>query len=376
MKRPLTTSPWRHTSRPIVDNGRNTATDNQGGGSLPLVHSVALLAAVATFLLIVVGGLVTSKGAGMSVPDWPTTYGYNMFLFPYSKWVGGIFWEHSHRLLATGIGLITLILATVVFLKEKRSWVRWLAVAAVIGVILQGVLGGLRVTLYKDQLGIFHALLAQSFFGLLLVMSAITGRGFLSGSWFQDRAVASLRWLVLAGLLLTYFQLGVAATIRHQHAPLAIRDFPAAYGQFIPDLSPSAVDRINSERAHDNIASVTTWQILLQLIHRGGAVALLLVVLAVSYFSVKITPLGHWMRSWSLLWVGGILLQILLGGITIWTNKAADVATAHMALGALLTGLSILFTFRLFCAASNVPSRNEEEECAMMTSSTTRHSIA
>ena len=240
-----------------MDNDRNSATENQGGGSLPLVHSVALLAAVATFLLIVVGGLVTSKGAGMSVPDWPTTYGYNMFLFPYSKWVGGIFWEHSHRLLATGIGLITLILATVVFLKEKRSWVRWLAVAAVVGVILQGVLGGLRVTLYKDQLGIFHALLAQSFFGLLLVMSAITGRGFLSGSWFQDRAVASLRWLVLAGLLLTYFQLGVAATIRHQHAPLAIRDFPAAYGQFIPDLSPSAVDRINAERAHDNIASVT-----------------------------------------------------------------------------------------------------------------------
>ena len=82
------------------------------------------------------------------------------------------------------------------------------------------------------------------------------------------------------------------------------------------------------------------------------------------------------MRSWSLLWVGGILLQILLGGITIWTNKAADVATAHMALGALLTGFSILFTFRLFCAASNMSSRNEEEECTMMTSSTTRHSIA
>jgi len=376
MKRPPTTSPWRRTSRPIVDKGRNTTTDNQGGGSLSLVHSVALLAAVATFLLIVVGGLVTSKGAGMSVPDWPTTYGYNMFLFPYSKWVGGIFWEHSHRLLATGIGLITLILATVVFLKEKRSWVRWLAVAAVVGVVLQGVLGGLRVTLYKDQLGIFHALLAQSFFGLLLVMTAITGRGFLSGSWFQDRAVASLRWLVLAGLLLTYFQLGVAATIRHQHAPLAIPDFPAAYGQFIPDLSPSAVDRINAKRAHDNIASVTAWQILLQLIHRGGAVALLVVVLAVSYFAVQITPLGHWMRSWSLLWVGGILLQILLGGITIWTNKAADVATAHMALGALLTGFSILFTFRLFCAASNVPSRIEEEECTMMTSSTTSHSIA
>ena len=116
---------------------------------------------MATFLLIVVGGLVTSKGAGMSVPDWPTTYGYNMFLFPYSKWVGGVFWEHSHRLLATGIGLITLVLASVAFFKEKRVWVRWLAVAAVVGVITQGVLGGLRVTLYKDQIGIFHALLVD-----------------------------------------------------------------------------------------------------------------------------------------------------------------------------------------------------------------------
>jgi len=319
---------------------------------LALVHRMALVATVATFLLIVVGGLVTSKGAGMSVPDWPTTYGYNMFLFPYSKWVGGIFWEHSHRLLASGIGLITLLLAAVIFWKEKRSWVRWLAVAAVVGVTAQGVLGGLRVTLYKDQIGIFHALLAQTFFGLLLVIFAVTGKGFLSGAWFRDSAAASLRLLVLAGLLLTYFQLGVAATIRHQHQPLAIRDFPAAYGQFIPDISPQAMMLINDERAKDLIAPVSVGQIILQLAHRAGAVALLLVVLLTAIRTVQITPLGHWMRSWSLLWLGGILLQILLGGITIWSNKAADVATAHMALGALLTGFSILMTFRLFCAAS------------------------
>lgn len=306
---------------------------------------------MATFLLIVVGGLVTSKGAGMSVPDWPTTYGYNMFLFPYSKWVGGVFWEHSHRLLATGIGLITLVLASVAFFKEKRAWVRWLAVAAVVGVITQGVLGGLRVTLYKDQIGIFHALLAQSFFGLLLVIAAVTGRKFISGAWFADQAAASLRWLVLVGLLLTYFQLGVAATIRHQHAALAIRDFPAAYGQLIPNTSPEALAQINAARAADKIAPVSVSQILLQLTHRAGAVALLIVVILVAVRSIQITPLGHWMRSWSLLWVGGILLQILLGGITIWTNKAADVATAHMTLGALLTGFVLLFTFRLFCAA-------------------------
>ncbi len=323
-----------------------------GPSSVGLVHRVALIGSLATFFLIVVGGLVTSKGVGMSVPDWPTTYGYNMFLFPYSKWVGGIFWEHSHRLLASGIGLITLVLAGITFWKEQRAWVKWLAVAAVIGVISQGVLGGLRVTLYKDQIGIFHAALAQSFFGLLLVITAVTGKSFLNGSWYSDKAAGSLRWLVLAGLALTYFQLGFAATIRHQHAPLAIRDFPTAYGTLIPDTSASTLARINEERLHDQIAPVSASQIYLQLIHRAGAVILLLIVITTAVLAVARTPLGHWMRAWSLLWVGAILLQILLGAITIWSNKAADMATSHMALGALLTAFGIVFTFRLFCAAS------------------------
>lgn len=345
-----------------MEEGGNTTNSGTQSSESHLVHRIALLGCVATFLLIIVGGLVTSKGAGMSVPDWPTTYGYNMFLFPYSKWVGGIFWEHSHRLLASGIGLITLVLSGAIFFKEKRSWVRGLAVAAVLGVILQGVLGGLRVTLYKDQIGIFHALLAQSFFGLLLIITAVTGRGFLSGAWFGDKVAASLRWMVLAAMLLTYFQLGVAATIRHQHAPLAIRDFPAAYGRLLPDLSPDSLASINAARAADKIAAVSKAQILLQLTHRAGAIALLLLVIAISVVAVKSTPLGHWLRSWSLLWVAGILLQILLGGITIWTNKAADIATAHMALGALLTGYSLLFTFRLFCAASPEVSSVREQE--------------
>ena len=332
--------------------GVRSGTPGGGNDTVPWVYRIALALVVATFLLIIVGALVTSKGAGMSVPDWPTTYGYNMFLFPYSKWVGGIFWEHSHRLIASGVGFLTLILAAATFLKDRRSWVRWLAVIAVLVVIAQGVLGGLRVTLYKDQIGIFHTALAQSFFGLLLIFIAVTGKGFLSGAWFGDRAAASLRWWVLTGLMLTYFQLGIAATIRHQHAPLAIRDFPAAYGTLLPDLSPPALERINEVRTRDRIAPVSATQIRLQLLHRAGAVALLLVVIITSFLSVSRTPLGHWLRSWSLLWVGAILLQILLGGLTIWTNKAADVATSHMALGSLLTAFGILFTFRLFCASS------------------------
>ena len=341
--------------------GQGIADAMHSGSGIPsatgsrAVHSIALIAAFCTFLLIVIGGLVTSKGVGMSVPDWPTTYGYNMFLFPYSKWVGGIFWEHSHRLIASGVGLITLVLAAAAIFTEKRGWVKGLAVLALILVCVQGLLGGLRVTLYKDEIGIFHAALAQSFFGLLLIIAAVTGRGFLAGKWTGDTAAGSLRWLALLALILTYFQLGIAATIRHQHAPLAIRDFPAAYGTLIPATDAASLAKINEERARDLIAPVSARQIQLQLTHRAGAVVLLVVVILFCVRAVSITPLGHWLRGWSLLWCGAIFLQILLGAMTIWFNKAADVATSHMALGALLTGFVVLLTFRLFCAATSRP---------------------
>src|SRR5947207_2633211 len=95
------------------------------------LHRFAVATAVATLLLICVGGVVTSKGVGMSVPDWPTTYGYNMFFFPISKWVGGIFYEHSHRLIASAVGLLTVILALWLCFKEERRWLRWLGIVAV-----------------------------------------------------------------------------------------------------------------------------------------------------------------------------------------------------------------------------------------------------
>ena len=107
----------------------------------------ALLTAVATLFLVGLGGVVTSKEVGMAVPDWPNTFGENMFFFPFSKWVGGVFYEHSHRLVASAVGLLTTILAVWVWLKESRPWLRWLGVTAFFAVVLQGVLGGLRVVL-------------------------------------------------------------------------------------------------------------------------------------------------------------------------------------------------------------------------------------
>src|SRR5947208_5426183 len=120
--------------------------------------------------------MVTSKGVGLAVPDWPTTFGYNMFLFPVSKWIGGIFFEHTHRLIASAVGFLTIILAIWLWRGEPRKWVRCLGIIALCAVILQGVLGGLRVTMLKDEIGIFHACLAQAFLGLFVLIALTTSR--------------------------------------------------------------------------------------------------------------------------------------------------------------------------------------------------------
>src|SRR5216110_882600 len=94
------------------------------------------LTVTATLGLIVIGGLVTSHGAGMAVPDWPNTYGYNMFLFPVSKWIGGILYEHSHRLIAAVVGLLTAVLAGWLWILETRGRKRWLGIGAIVFVLL------------------------------------------------------------------------------------------------------------------------------------------------------------------------------------------------------------------------------------------------
>lgn len=315
------------------------------------LHDLALVTTFLTFVLLWSGGLVTSKGVGMSVPDWPSTYGYNMFLFPFSRWVGGVFYEHSHRLLASGIGLLTLILAIATFVLDKRRFLRFLALAALIAVISQGILGGLRVTLYKDEIGIFHAILGQSFFSLLLIFSAVTSRCFCEGKWFDDPAAASLRWLGITGIVLVYFQLIIAAMMRHSHLGLSIIDFPTAYGHFLPPCSSEALTMINEYRLAHGMMPTTITQILLQMIHRGGAVLVSGVVLLMIIRSYEMFPEKYWVRRWSTIYGLMFLCQILLGAWTIWSNKAADIATTHMALGALILGGSFLFTFRL-CASA------------------------
>jgi len=313
----------------------------------PWLHRFALATALATLFLIWVGGLVTSHGVGMAVPDWPTTYGYNMFFFPTSKWVGGIFYEHSHRLVASGIGFLTIILCVWLWLKEERRWLRWLGVAALLAVIAQGVLGGLRVTKMKDELGIFHAALAQSFFCLLGAIALFTSR------WWRERqetkmpiyAARAFRYLFATVTGLIFGQLLLGATMRHQHAGLAIPDFPTAYGAAWPATDATSVARYNQARGEVRALNpITAAGIRLQMAHRFLALTILVAVSWLAGRAHRRLGLGTAPGRLALVWLGLVLGQAALGAATIWTDKAADVATAHVAVGALTLLTGVLLT--------------------------------
>lgn len=310
------------------------------------IHAWVLLTLVATLFLLCSGGIVTSMGVGMSVPDWPNTYGYNMFLFPISRWVGGVFYEHSHRLIASGVGLMTLIMGGLMFYKEPRRWVKILGAVAIGAVCLQGLLGGLRVTLYMDEIGIFHGLLAQAFFCLMGILAIVTSRRFVMGNWDSFHPDPVLRNAVVMTTLLVFFQLAVGATMRHEHAGLAISDFPTAYGRLLPDTSPDAITAINEVRINDGGVPTSAVQIWIHMLHRGMAIILFLsAILCAVRANLRPNPRSTKIATtaWALLFVG----QIVLGIWTILSNKAAEIATAHMALGALILLAGVVLSFRL-----------------------------
>ena len=186
-------------------------------------HRLAVTTAAATLPLLFLGGLVTSMQVGMVVPDWPTTFGYNMFLYPWSKMVGGIFYEHSHRLLGAGVGMLTLALAATLWATESRRWLAWLGVAAVVAVVVQGVLGGLRVVLIEQRIAIVHACLAQAFFALVASISLFTAAEWRTESRRAPQADATkLRHFGLLNVALIYAQLVLGAVFRHTGAGLGL----------------------------------------------------------------------------------------------------------------------------------------------------------
>jgi heme a synthase len=311
--------------------------------STTLLNRFAWLTCVATLLLICSGGMVTSKGVGLAVPDWPTTFGYNMFLFPVSKWVGGILFEHTHRLIASAVGSLTIILTIWLWRSESRKWVRNLGVIALGAVILQGVLGGLRVTMLKDEIGIFHACLAQGFLGLVVVIAVITSRFWktLANVVVDPKKFAPIKTIAIAATVAIYVQLALGATMRHQHRDLAILDFPTANGAWIPETSAIALARINTWRDARGLSDVDAFQIWLQMAHRFLALIITVTVVAFCLRVWRDAQGVAALRRFSISWVALVVCQIALGAWTIWSNKAADVATAHVAVGAIMLSFGV-----------------------------------
>ena len=292
------------------------------------LHRYAKLLACATLLLLAAGGMVTSTSSGLSVPDWPTTYGQNMFAFPFSRMVGGIFYEHGHRLIASTVGFLTIGLVIWIWRADARRWMRTLAVCGLGAVILQGVLGGLTVLYYLPApISIGHAGLAQLFFCLTIGLALFTSPGWRRPALppvDDDR----LRFRLTALSILIYAQIILGATVRHLGAGLAIPDFPLAIGGLVPPA--------------------WTTPIAIHYAHRIGALLVAIDAIAVAVFVWR--RYGHRREfsrpAWLLL--AAIAAQITLGAFVVLTRRDPIVNTMHVATGAMVLGTSVLLTLRSY----------------------------
>jgi cytochrome c oxidase assembly protein subunit 15 len=313
------------------------------------LHRFILLTTGATFLLLVAGGLVTSTQSGLSVPDWPTTYGHFMFSYPFDQMVGGIFYEHSHRMIASVVGFLTVIVALWLWKREDRRWVRNLGLAALGLVVVQGLLGGLTVLfLLPAWISVSHATMAQTFFCVMVSLSLITAK------WWRletttpapsaDRT--AVRWAVVTAIAI-YLQLILGAIMRHTDAGLAVPDLPLAYGQLFPSLGADALARYNQQLIDLNLrlaadGAITAQQIVAHMAHRlwalvvaGGTIATAAALLRRRHLSGRFGILA-------VMLLAILAAQITLGVLTVLSAKAVDITTAHVATGAALLAAALL----------------------------------
>jgi len=316
-----------------------------------LPYRLATVLVCAVFPLIWVGGLVTSSDAGMAVPDWPNTYGYNLFLYPWETWILGpwdIFVEHGHRLLGALIGMLTIAFAVVVHYRDARPWMRRLAYLAVPFVILQGVLGGLRVVLDKQTLAMLHGCLGPLFFAYcVLLQHFVAPRKQIAERDSRDSvadpagvaALGKLSRLAIVTTLLAYMQLVLGAVVRHS---------PHMAAAVTPSFFRVAV------LFHLFMAAVLTVHIV-QLSHRSYAAA-------AKFGEAGLLRPASWLMD-------AIVVQILLGASTwvvnygfpqwaaswsivpeyvVRTQSVAQlgITTAHVAVGSFILAVSTLLSLR------------------------------
>src|SRR3954470_18612984 len=336
-----------------------------------MLHRFAKFLVACTVVLILAGSLVTSHDAGLSVPDWPTTYGWNMFTFPPSMWVANILYEHGHRLIASTVGFLTIVMAAWLWIAEPRRWLRWFGVAALGSVVAQGVLGGLTVLFFLPAaISTAHAGLAEIFFCMTVAIAVFTSPGWLAGytgdpgspangdqATSGEGAAPPLRALAATATILIYAQILVGATMRHTGAGLAIPDFPLMFGHLIPDHWSGAI--------------------AVHFAHRAGA---LLVALAVAVTASAVfarTRMSELRRPARLL-IALVVVQITLGALTVLSRRDMWINSVHVVCGALVLTTSLVLTLRTWrvkFATQDVPLRREPAEVRLQPDITTIRTV-
>ena len=356
----------------------------------PWLHRLAVLTVVTTFILICMGGLVTSTDSGLAVPDWPTTFGYNMFLYPLSKtvsgflfsidpnrqtdldnlnlsvklrqalkkngisvsknviistekqdsrwklvdkvnertytliksgerldvYVHGVLYEHSHRLIGSIVGFLTIALMVSIWARDARKWMKWLGVVALVAVIVQGVMGGLRVTNLSRILAIIHACFAQAFFALTASIALFTSRNWLQTSAKTESPdVSRLRNLSLITLGLIYVQFIFGAILRHT-------------GQ-----------RLDAHLLFAGLVTIHIFLLLRRILkNHPENPSLVRPILLLSGLLVVQLALGF----------GAYLAEYTAFGGGVHPVAGVIITTSHVAIGALMLVISVVLTLKVF----------------------------
>ena len=312
------------------------------------VRRLSKLLVISTLLLIFAGALVKSHEVGLSVPDWPTSYGYQMFSFPLTDMIGGIFYEHGHRLIATVVGLMTLILAFTIYYTDHRLWLKKTAFFALGLVIIQGLFGGLTVLLFlPTPVSVIHAILAQTFLMVTILISyglSIERANRILNEKTDYKVLRFPTYLVTG---IVFIQLIIGALMRHTESGLAIPDFPLSGGYIIPAFNQEMLNTIQSMQFESGLPFVTLSQIIIHYFHRMGALAVAFSIgwLTLKIIQSKISNERIYRLAGFLITL--IIIQITLGAFTIWSVKEPFITSIHVVNGAVILGVSTLFILRV-----------------------------
>lgn len=315
------------------------------------LHRLTRLVVGAGFLMIIVGGMVASTDSGLSVPDWPSSYGWTVFTFPYSRWAGGIFFQQGHRILGVLVGTLTAILVVALWRAEERTWVRRIGSLALVAVIMQGLLGGVAVrSALAPLVSTTHAGFAQIFLALAVSLAIFTSPGWKRGypasrpdaadalgrgkrTNAQQPMVADdrpLLHLTAASIILVYFQILLGAVVRHAAAAQAIPDYPLAFGRLVPPADALAVGPV-----------------LVNFVHRIGALAVV-VVLAATIWRVLSRHSNHPELVRPALLVALLLVvEIVLGALALSPAGLPIVRTSLVAVGGLIMATTVVLALRV-----------------------------